>query len=138
MENNRVLCSDASQSCAQALYENAFEEAKKNGFNLCLTNISPENGFLKNITGVEYTYRTDIAGISDIEQFLKKQFSGKTLNTLKRKIKGADLVITGEGAMDSQTFSGKSSFGVAILAKKLGIPSLRGVDNKKETFTWQL
>src|SRR3989304_6683416 len=40
---------------------------------------------------------------------------------LERKMKGADLVITGEGAMDSQTFSGKSSFGVAILAKKLGI-----------------
>ena len=41
---------------------------------------------------------------------------------LKRKMKGADLVITGEGAMDSQTFSGKSSYGVAMLAKKLGIP----------------
>jgi glycerate 2-kinase len=41
---------------------------------------------------------------------------------LERKMKGADLVITGEGAMDSQTFSGKSSYGVAILAKNLGIP----------------
>ena len=41
---------------------------------------------------------------------------------LERKMKGADLVITGEGAMDSQTFSGKSSYGVAMLAKKLGIP----------------
>jgi glycerate 2-kinase len=41
---------------------------------------------------------------------------------LERKMKGADLVITGEGAMDSQTFSGKSSYGVAMLAKKFGIP----------------
>ncbi len=41
---------------------------------------------------------------------------------LESKMKKADLVITGEGAMDSQTFSGKSSYGVAMLAKKLGIP----------------
>lgn len=41
---------------------------------------------------------------------------------LEKKMKGSDLVITGEGAIDSQTFSGKSSYGVATLAKKLGIP----------------
>ncbi|MCL5073119.1 MAG: glycerate kinase [Actinobacteria bacterium] len=41
---------------------------------------------------------------------------------LERKMNGADLVITGEGEMDSQTFSGKSSYGVAMLAKKLNIP----------------
>lgn len=41
---------------------------------------------------------------------------------LERKMKEANLVITGEGAMDSQTFSGKSSYGVAMLAKKFGIP----------------
>ncbi|MCL4417891.1 MAG: glycerate kinase [Actinobacteria bacterium] len=41
---------------------------------------------------------------------------------LERKMDGADLVITGEGAMDSQTFSGKSSYGIAMLAKKLSIP----------------
>jgi len=43
---------------------------------------------------------------------------------LSEKIKGANLVITGEGAMDRQTFYGKSAFGVAKLAKKFGIPTI--------------
>lgn len=42
--------------------------------------------------------------------------------SLEKKIKDADLVITGEGIMDNQTFYGKSSFGVAKLAKKYNIP----------------
>ncbi len=37
---------------------------------------------------------------------------------LEEKIKDVDLVITGEGAMDRQTFFGKSAYGVARLAKK--------------------
>jgi glycerate 2-kinase len=41
---------------------------------------------------------------------------------LEEKIKGADLVITGEGIMDNQTFYGKSAYGVAVLAKKYNIP----------------
>ena len=41
---------------------------------------------------------------------------------LERKMKGADLVITGEGAMDKQTFYGKSTYGVAMLAKKNNVP----------------
>jgi glycerate 2-kinase len=41
---------------------------------------------------------------------------------LEEKIKGADLVITGEGVMDNQTFYGKSSYGVATLAEKYKIP----------------
>jgi glycerate kinase len=41
---------------------------------------------------------------------------------LKEKIKGADLVITGEGVMDNQTFYGKSALGVAALAQKYNIP----------------
>ncbi len=40
---------------------------------------------------------------------------------LEEKIKEADLVITGEGAMDRQTFFGKSSYGVATAAKKYGV-----------------
>ena len=43
-------------------------------------------------------------------------------NDLESKIKEADLVITGEGAMDKQTFFGKSSYGVAMLARKYNIP----------------
>ncbi len=42
--------------------------------------------------------------------------------SLKRKIRDADLVITGEGAMDNQTYYGKSSFGVAKIAKELNVP----------------
>jgi len=41
---------------------------------------------------------------------------------LERHLKGADLVITGEGMIDSQTIYGKTPIGVAKAAKKFGIP----------------
>jgi glycerate kinase len=41
---------------------------------------------------------------------------------LEEKLKGADLVITGEGKLDRQTAFGKAPIGVAKLAKKHGIP----------------
>ena len=41
---------------------------------------------------------------------------------LAGKMAGADLVITGEGKIDSQTAFGKTPFGVAQLAKKRNIP----------------
>jgi len=41
---------------------------------------------------------------------------------LEDKIKDADLVITGEGSMDRQTFFGKSAYGIAKLARKYNIP----------------
>jgi glycerate kinase len=41
---------------------------------------------------------------------------------LEEKLKGADLVITGEGKLDGQTAFGKAPIGVARLAKKHGIP----------------
>lgn len=40
----------------------------------------------------------------------------------EERIRGADLVITGEGAIDAQTVHGKAPVGVARAAKKLGIP----------------
>jgi len=43
---------------------------------------------------------------------------------LDKKIKDADLVITGEGAMDEQTFYGKSPFGAASLASKYNVPAI--------------
>ncbi|MDE9494911.1 glycerate kinase [Xenorhabdus bovienii] len=48
------------------------------------------------------------------------------INTLKLEeaIQGADLVITGEGRMDSQTIQGKTPIGVARVAKKFGIPTI--------------
>ena len=39
---------------------------------------------------------------------------------LEEKIKAADLVITGEGRLDSQTAMGKAPIGVAKLAKRYG------------------
>jgi len=39
---------------------------------------------------------------------------------LKEKIKAADVVITGEGKLDTQTLEGKAPAGVARLARKLG------------------
>ena len=41
---------------------------------------------------------------------------------LEQRMAGADLVITGEGRIDSQTAGGKTPLGVARIAKKLGIP----------------
>lgn len=41
---------------------------------------------------------------------------------LERRLKGCNLVITGEGRMDGQTIFGKTPAGVALVAKKLGIP----------------
>ena len=39
---------------------------------------------------------------------------------LELKIKEADLVVTGEGSLDRQTLEGKTPFGMARLARKLG------------------
>lgn len=41
---------------------------------------------------------------------------------LAERLKGCDLVVTGEGRMDSQTANGKTPAGVASVAKRLGIP----------------
>ena len=43
-------------------------------------------------------------------------------NQLAEKLKGADLVITGEGQLDSQTVNNKAPIHVAHLAQKQGIP----------------
>lgn len=41
---------------------------------------------------------------------------------LDRILEGADLVVTGEGALDAQTVQGKTPFGVAQMAKKRNTP----------------
>src|SRR5206468_9466056 len=41
---------------------------------------------------------------------------------LESKMKGVDIVITGEGSLDRQTLEGKTPAGVARLARKLGKP----------------
>ena len=43
------------------------------------------------------------------------------LDGLEKRLKGCDLVITGEGRMDWQTAFGKTPAGVARVAKKLGL-----------------
>lgn len=47
----------------------------------------------------------------------------KTIN-LPELLAGAELVFTGEGAMDRQTLNGKTPFGVAQTAKEMGIDCL--------------
>jgi glycerate kinase len=44
------------------------------------------------------------------------------ITNLSDKVKGSDLVITGEGMIDFQTAFGKTPFGVAIVAKQYNIP----------------
>lgn len=56
---------------------------------------------------------------------LKKGFAiVAEVTQLADKMKDASLVITGEGQSDYQTLMGKTPFGVAMLARKLGIPVL--------------
>ena len=43
---------------------------------------------------------------------------------LAEVVKGADLVITGEGKLDQQTFYGKTPAGVAAVAKAAGVPTI--------------
>lgn len=43
---------------------------------------------------------------------------------LRDKVRGADLMITGEGSFDSQTAGGKAPLGVARTARELAIPSV--------------
>ncbi|HLH47609.1 MAG TPA: glycerate kinase [Acidimicrobiales bacterium] len=43
---------------------------------------------------------------------------------LAERMEGADLVVTGEGTLDDQSFNGKSVGGVAALAAELGVPIL--------------
>ena len=50
----------------------------------------------------------------------------------EEQIKGADLVITGEGRLDRQTLRNKAPYGVARAAGKLGIPVLALVGSIEE------
>jgi glycerate 2-kinase len=43
---------------------------------------------------------------------------------LSEKVEGADLVLTGEGSFDSQTFRGKTPAGVADIARRRGVPAV--------------
>ena len=43
---------------------------------------------------------------------------------IEEEIKDADIVITGEGRLDSQTVMGKAPSGVAAIAKKYGVPTV--------------
>ena len=45
-----------------------------------------------------------------------------SLTDFENALKGSDLVITGEGSIDSQTLQGKGPYGVALQAKNNGIP----------------
>ncbi|MCH7568191.1 MAG: glycerate kinase [Nanoarchaeota archaeon] len=43
---------------------------------------------------------------------------------LQKKIEGVDMIITGEGKIDSRTATGKIACGVALYGKRLGIPTI--------------
>ena len=64
------------------------------------------------------------AGLAAFAEGILKPGTDIVIETtgLEDKIKDADLIITGEGAMDDQTFYGKSAYGVAKLALKYSIP----------------
>ena len=53
--------------------------------------------------------------VSGIDYFL-------SITNFESELKNCDLVITGEGSIDEQTLLGKAPFGVAVLAKKFGLP----------------
>ncbi len=43
---------------------------------------------------------------------------------LADRVRAADLVVTGEGRLDSQSLSGKTAIGVGRLARRLGVPAI--------------
>lgn len=51
---------------------------------------------------------------------------------LREKMRGADVVVTAEGKIDGQTLSGKTPFGVARIAKEMGIPVIAFAGSVKE------
>lgn len=51
---------------------------------------------------------------------------------LREKMRGVDIVVTGEGRIDSQTLSGKTPFGVARIAKEMEIPVIAFAGSVKE------
>ncbi len=53
---------------------------------------------------------------------------------LKEKIQQADLVVTGEGRMDSQSVAGKTPIGVAKLAKQFNKPVIAIVGSLREDY----
>lgn len=53
--------------------------------------------------------------VNGIDQFL-------AITGFEIALRGADLLITGEGSIDEQTLHGKAPYGVAVLAKKNKIP----------------
>ena len=60
---------------------------------------------------------------------------------LREKLAGADVVITGEGRIDSQTAYGKTALGVAQLARTAGVACIAvggGVDSAGEAILWEL
>ncbi|MEA2674561.1 MAG: glycerate 2-kinase [Chloroflexota bacterium] len=60
---------------------------------------------------------------------------------LRDKLVGAELVITGEGRIDSQTAYGKTALGVAQLARTAGVACIAvggGIDPAGEAILWDL
>lgn len=49
---------------------------------------------------------------------------------IEEDIKGADLVITGEGRMDGQSINGKAPIGIAAIAKKYNVPTVAIVGSR--------
>ena len=60
--------------------------------------------------------------VNGIDQFLE-------ITGFEKALEDADMLITGEGSIDEQTLHGKAPYGVAVLAKKKGIPVI-GVAGK--------
>ena len=83
------------------------------------------------VTGADHQ-NTPGAGAAGGLGFAFLSFLGATLEPgielvmretrLEESIRGADLVITGEGRLDEQTAMGKAPAGVASIAKRYGIP----------------
>lgn len=94
---------------------------------------------LENIASVLLSNGVDVAGLpgggaagglgAGLVAFCGAEVTGgfdlvAELTGLAGKMRGADLVLTGEGAYDGQTARGKTPAGVARLAKEAGLPAL--------------
>ncbi|WP_261904257.1 glycerate kinase [Vibrio fortis] len=131
-----VACDVANPLLGEEGASHVFGPQKGASPELVETLESAITGFSKvcsTLTGVDHSHSAGFGaaggtplGLSLVFDIQIKQGIEMVLDVLGADeiLKGADLVVTGEGQMDNQTLQGKTPFGIANRAKRKGIPSI--------------
>lgn len=131
-----VACDVANPLLGEEGASHVFGPQKGASPELVETLESAITGFSKvcsTLTGVDHSHSAGFGaaggtplGLSLVFDIQIKQGIEMVLDVLGADeiLKGADLIVTGEGQMDNQTLQGKTPFGIANRAKRKGIPSI--------------